>query len=59
MNIFEENKNKNTRVESLGEFGLIDYLTKEVKLDIRDTLLGIVHSKNEEDSPLFLQQGNP
>ncbi len=41
MNIFEENKNKNTRVESLGEFGLIDYLTKEVKLENKSSICGI------------------
>ena len=41
MNIFEEKGVNITSIESLGEFGLIDHLTKDIKLKNESSILGI------------------
>lgn len=41
MSIFSDNKTKNTPVSELGEFGLIDYLTKSFKNNNKNTVKGV------------------
>ena len=41
MSIFEDNKTKNTPVSELGEFGLIDHLTKSFKNNNKSTIKGV------------------
>tara|TARA_B000000532_G_scaffold244250_1_gene243473 strand:+ start:1918 stop:2976 length:1059 start_codon:yes stop_codon:yes gene_type:complete len=41
MSIFEDKKTKNTPVSELGEFGLIDYLTKPFKNNNKNTIKGV------------------
>lgn len=41
MSIFEDNKIKNTPVSELGEFGLIDHLTKSFKNNNKSTIKGV------------------
>jgi thiamine-monophosphate kinase len=41
MNIFEDKAAGTTSIESLGEFGLIDYLTKDIKTKNGTSVLGI------------------
>ena len=41
MNIFEDKKRGCTSIENLGEFGLIDYLTKDIKIKNKCSILGI------------------
>jgi thiamine-monophosphate kinase len=41
MNIFEDKAVGTTSIESLGEFGLIDYLTKDIKTKNGNSVLGI------------------
>ena len=55
VNIFEENKNKNTSVESLGEFGLIDYLTKAIKLENKNSISGVGDDAAVMDAGEFYQ----
>ena len=41
MNIFEDKGLNTTSIESLGEFGLIDYLTKDIRTKNKSSILGI------------------
>ena len=41
MNIFEEKEGQKTPIEKLGEFGLIDHLTKEFKIKNKNSITGI------------------
>ena len=41
MNIFEEKSKKNTQIESLGEFGLIEHLTKKIELRNDTSIYGV------------------
>jgi len=41
MNIFEDKVVNTTSIESLGEFGLIDHLTKDIKIKNETSIMGI------------------
>ena len=41
INVMEKGKNKNVQISDLGEFGLIDHLTKNIKLKHESTVKGI------------------
>ena len=41
MSIFEDNKLQNTSVSELGEFGLIDHITKSYRCKNKSSLKGV------------------
>ena len=41
MNIFKDTGVKNTKIESLGEFGLIDHLTKDIIIKNESSIFGV------------------
>ena len=41
MSIFEDNNIKNTSVSELGEFGLIDHITKSFRNNNKSTIKGV------------------
>ena len=41
MNIFEDRAVNTTSIDSLGEFGLIDHLTKDVRIKNKSSILGV------------------
>ena len=44
MNIFEDKGIIATSIDSLGEFGLIDHLTKDFKINNPSSILGVLEN---------------